>query len=224
MRPDAETVGNRFEDFLFLVDAAAGTPPPGLMNERPVRGVHEADNAVVDRRGQVGPELGKSVLGAEDRQARRRWRRLIAVGGIRQVHPQVAVSLLAGKVPGIDAIHFELVARRQGRDGTALTGPRVESPAVILAFNLVPVEITVGERYAAVRAIVAERPCAPLAVATEHQRLAQKHRLLDPLTAHLVTAQRRVPEAAQHGAVRALHFIIHTLVINRYYKRMNQRL
>src|SRR5271167_716695 len=103
MRPYAKTVGNGLEDFLLLVNAPAGPPPPGLMDERPVRRVHEADNTVVDARRQIALELDESVLGAEDGQARRR-RRLIVVGRIRQVHPEVAVSLLTRKMPGIDAI------------------------------------------------------------------------------------------------------------------------
>ena len=47
--------------FGLFVDAGGAAPPPGLVHEGAVRGVHEADDAVVDVAGEVGGE----VCGAE---------------------------------------------------------------------------------------------------------------------------------------------------------------
>ena len=46
-----------FEALGFFVDAGGRAPPPGLVNEGAVRGVHEADDAVVDVAGEVGGEM-----------------------------------------------------------------------------------------------------------------------------------------------------------------------
>ena len=54
----AEAEGNGFEVFGLLVDAAFGAPPPRLMDEGAVGGVHESDDAVVDVAGEVGGEMG----------------------------------------------------------------------------------------------------------------------------------------------------------------------
>ena len=62
VRAHAESVGNRLEMLLLFVDAFLRSPPPGLMHERPVRGIHEADDAVVHVAGQVGGEVGDFIV------------------------------------------------------------------------------------------------------------------------------------------------------------------
>ena len=47
MRGHAEAAVDGLELFLLLVDTLLRTPPPGLMNERTMRRIHEPDDAVV---------------------------------------------------------------------------------------------------------------------------------------------------------------------------------
>ena len=50
--------------------------------------------------------------------------------------------LLAGQASGIDAFDFQFLIRRQRWDELTLSRVRIESPAVITAFDLLPVEST----------------------------------------------------------------------------------
>ena len=65
VRAHAKAVGDGLEVLLLLVNAVLGAPPPGLVNERAVRGVHEADDAVVDADGHFGLQVGELVFAAE---------------------------------------------------------------------------------------------------------------------------------------------------------------
>src|SRR5271154_933175 len=119
MRAHAKPVGNGLEVFCLLMNAVAATPPPGLMNERSVRGVHEANDAVVDADGHVGGEVGELVLAAgrfpellsEFFDLRRgNWSggglsesRALRTG-LRNVNPDETVLLLTGITAGVDAI------------------------------------------------------------------------------------------------------------------------
>src|SRR4051794_3511939 len=60
-----EAPGNGFEMFLLFVDALALAPPPGLMDKRPVRGIHEADDSVVNAYRHVGGEVCRLKFAAE---------------------------------------------------------------------------------------------------------------------------------------------------------------
>ena len=76
MRAHAETIGNRLELFLLFVNAGAFAPEPGLMHERAVRRIHQADDALVDMRGKVAGEMRDFVSFAEDGKSGRRRRRI----------------------------------------------------------------------------------------------------------------------------------------------------
>jgi hypothetical protein len=65
VRAHAESVGESARSFSASRGSVLRAPPPGLMNERAVRGIHEADDAVVDAAGQVGGEVGELVVLAE---------------------------------------------------------------------------------------------------------------------------------------------------------------
>src|SRR5208282_1795267 len=70
----AKSKGNGFKVFLLFVNRLLRAPPPRLVNEGAVRGVHQADDAVVDGAGQIGSEIGEFVVRAEFRNCRgRNW-------------------------------------------------------------------------------------------------------------------------------------------------------
>src|SRR2546425_11881747 len=67
---NAKAVGDGFEHLLFLVNALAAPPPPGLVDERPVGRVHEPDNAVVNVAWKLCRQMSDAVAWAENGQAR----------------------------------------------------------------------------------------------------------------------------------------------------------
>src|SRR5437868_1962594 len=103
MRAHAEAIGNRLEIFRLLVNAFALAPPPGLMDEWPVRGIHESDDAMIDAGGHVGDQVCKFVLVAEGGNPRHRDRRIVSFGetctgwrGLGDEDPDKSVTLFAG--------------------------------------------------------------------------------------------------------------------------------
>ena len=80
MGAHAEAVGDRFEFFLFLMNAIATPPPPCLMDKGAVSWIHQADDAVVHAARQVGGKMRNLVLVAERRNTGRRNRRFRRFG------------------------------------------------------------------------------------------------------------------------------------------------
>src|SRR5580698_3247292 len=109
MRAHAETPGDRLKVLLLLVDAVAAPPPPRLVDKWPVRGIHEADDAVIHTTGQFGGQVGDLVLAAESRNLwrsqgcrnsfgeSRAWRRRLG-----NEYPNIVVMLFARIRPGVD--------------------------------------------------------------------------------------------------------------------------
>ena len=65
--------------------------------------------------------------------------------------PDEVVMLFTGIAAGIDAINLQLVIRGERRNELALAGVSVKPPAVIAAFHLLAVKVSLGKRHAAVR-------------------------------------------------------------------------
>ena len=73
MRRHAKALRDGLEVLLFFVDAVPGPPPPCLVHERPVRRIHQADDAVVHIAGQIGSQMRAAIPLAELGQFRYRW-------------------------------------------------------------------------------------------------------------------------------------------------------
>src|SRR6267378_1881686 len=138
-------------------------PPPRLMDEGAVCGIHQADDAVVDGAGQIGGEVGEFVVRAEFRNlgggsGSGRGLRESGAGwaGIGYEDPDKVVALFAGIAAGVDAVDFQRLIGDERRDQLALAGVGIESPAVVAAFDLLAVEVSAGKRHAAVRAGVTQ--------------------------------------------------------------------
>src|SRR5258708_32858897 len=113
------------------------------MDEGTMRGIHQADDAVVDGARQVGGEIGEFVMVAEfrnlgGRSGRGRGLRESSAGwaGIRNEDPNEVVALFAGIAAGVDAIDFQSLLGDERRDQLALTGAGVKSPAGVRPFDL----------------------------------------------------------------------------------------
>src|ERR1700761_4764995 len=95
MRGHAESLRDRLEVLVLLVNAGAGAPPPRLVDEGAMGRIHQTDDAVVHVAGQVGREMGRPGSSSE---ARQRWwfgqvfGAQAATAGIRYVDPCVAVA------------------------------------------------------------------------------------------------------------------------------------
>src|SRR5690242_18748676 len=102
MRTHAEPIRNRFELLLLLVDAVPRAPPPCLVHKRPVRGIHETDNSVIDSAWQTGGEVRRLVRIRKGWQLRGCEQRFVAAREsrarrtrIRNEHPDKAIALFA---------------------------------------------------------------------------------------------------------------------------------
>src|SRR5215469_4806899 len=113
MRAHAEAVGDRLETFLLLVDAVARAPPPRLMDERPMRGIHEANDAVIDVHGHLGLQVGGRKLVAEFFDLRRGFGRFLRLAEpcarrprIRNVDPDKPILLLTWIAARVNALNL----------------------------------------------------------------------------------------------------------------------
>ena len=219
MGAHAESVGDGLEIFLLLVDAVAAAPPPRLVNERSVRGIHEADDAVIDADGHVGGEIGEFVHAAGLfpellPELLNLWcglRSAVGLGesralraGLGNIDPDEAVLFLAGITAGVDAIHFQILIGGERRDELALAGVGVECPAVVGALDVGSVKVAVVERHAAVRAGVAQREGTTLAIAPNDQRNFKERGLMKLVAHDAIGGQGAIPEAREHERIGRL--------------------
>jgi hypothetical protein len=85
-----------------------------------------------------------------------------------------------------------------------LSGVRIESPAVIRAFDLPAFEAPAGKRHAAMGARVAQGKSLALRVATDDQRLFEQHGLRELAAMDPIRWQGAVPESEEHERVGRL--------------------
>src|SRR5579883_163368 len=198
MRAHPEAVWYRLEPLLLVVNAVPAPPEPGLMHKRTVRRVHQSDNSVINMGRQVAAQVRDFVFLAEGRQRRRR-RNCLRQPRTRcvHVHPNVAVSFLAGKMARENPLHFQLVLARQRWNLHAAPTACVEAPAVITAFDRGPVESAIRKWNAPVRAGIPHRKRLPLARAAQHKRNLEQHRLREFLASNFAAPQRWIPKVPQ---------------------------
>src|SRR5260370_23356659 len=113
-------------------------PPPRLVDERAVRGIHQSDDAMIDGARQVGGEIGEFVMLAEFRNLRRgsrRGRGLRESGAgwawVGNEDPDEIIALFAGITARVDAIELQSLIGDERRDQLALAGVGAESPPVV---------------------------------------------------------------------------------------------
>src|SRR5437660_531166 len=149
------------------------------MNKRPMRRVHQADDAVIHADRHVGRQIGKLEFIREGRNTRSGNPRLGSFGcprpgrrGLGHENPDVIISFLTSKAAGIDAIDFQILARRERWNLATLTCVRIKLPTVITAFHELAVEAAAGKRHAAVRTSMAQRktPTVPSRATLLYQR------------------------------------------------------
>ena len=158
------------------MNAVLTAPPPRLVNEGAMRGVHEADDAVVDADGHFGLQVGGPVFIGELFDLRRFVGRLggrgesgAQRGRIGNEDPDETVLLFAGKTASVDAIDFEILIGGEGGNELALAVVNIELPAVISALDIFAVEAAAVEGHAAMRAGVAQGEGVSEAIAAKNE-------------------------------------------------------
>jgi hypothetical protein len=201
MAQHGEAEGRRAERLLLGVDRRARAPPPGAMDERPMRRVHQADHRVVDGRGKryALEDVGRTLADIGQQRHRRR-----GVGIVAEIDPDVALPLERRIALHLDAGDVELLLRHQRRNGGAAPAA-VEAPAVIAALDLAAVEAAAAQRNAAMRADVSEREGRAVIAAAEQQRLAEQR-----LRHHAPAPERRarqgeIPHLPQRRGAVHIH-------------------
>jgi hypothetical protein len=211
VRTHAEALRDRLKALLFFVNGIAAAPPPGLVDKRTVRRIHEADNAVVDTAGQVGGQVGDFVFVAEGGHAwyGKWWIGAAGESGSRRdrlwdENPDKVVVLLTGVAACVDAIDLQFLIGRQRWDELALAAAGLEPPAVVTAFKLRAVEATAGEWHASMRAGVLQGEHTSLQVPAEDKRRFEQQRLSQSVADDAIAGQGAVPEAPKHQRVGSL--------------------
>src|SRR6266700_445714 len=158
MRTHAKAVGNRLEVLLLFMNAVLRAPPPGLMNERAVRGIHQSDDSVIDIYWHLGLQVSNVEFAAELFNLRSGIRSFLRFGEtcasearVRDIYPYKVVLLFAGIASGVDSIYLQGLIRRERRDQLALTVVHIELPTVIDAFEVLSIEVAAIERHSAMR-------------------------------------------------------------------------
>src|SRR5450432_4466349 len=72
-------------------------------------------------------------------------------------HPYEIVMLFAGVASSVNPIHAQFLIRGQRRNTLALSSVRIESPAMVAALHLLPIEFPAGKRHSPVRTSIAKR-------------------------------------------------------------------
>ena len=96
---------------------------------------------------------------------------------------------------------FSFLVGGKRRNELALAGVRVESPAVIAAFDLLAVEMAARKRHAAMRTGVVQRKGTAVGIPSDGQRGFEQHGFLQLGPAHLLARQGAIPEAIEHQGV-----------------------
>ena len=202
MRTHAKTARNRLEGFLLLANAVAASPPPGAVHERTVSRIHQPDDGGIHAAGQGRGEMRKAIVAAVLRQFRHRRQR--AVGrrtpfGVGEIGPDVTVAFLAREAAGKDAAALQLRVVRDGGNDATLAGMRVETPAVVGAFDGLPVIMAKRKREGAVGADVAQGKRFAFGVASENERDLEALRSYQPSAAYFLATQDRVPKPQRNS-------------------------
>ena len=108
------------------------------MHKRPVRRIHQSDDAVIDIARQVGRQMRRAKALAELRDFGNRRQLSLAssepaasavVPALRDIDPDVAIALLAGKRRSVNLRGIERVLAGERRDLAALARHRLEAPS-----------------------------------------------------------------------------------------------
>src|SRR5437667_1893554 len=130
------------------------------MHKRPLRRIHQADDAVIHAARQISGKVGEHELIAECRDARYGRLMLAPIGAagarLGNKHPEESVALIARKSTRENPIDFQLGIFGQRWDLAALPAARLKAPSVIAALQLLAIEETIGERNAAMRTTIAQ--------------------------------------------------------------------
>jgi len=186
VRTHAEAVRNGFEVFLLFVNAVLGAPPPCLVDEGAVGGIHEADDAVVNANGHFRLQVCEFVFAGKFFDLRGGVGRFSARdesgagrGWVGDEDPDEIVLLFATVAAGVDAIDFEILIGGERRDQLTLAVVHVELPSVISALEIFSVKFSAVKGHAAMGTGIAQGEGLSETVAADNQRDLEEGRFVE---------------------------------------------
>ena len=100
------------------MDTRPTAPPPRLMHKRPMRRVHQPDNAMVDIAGQVSHQMRAAISLGKFRHLRHRRQRISHPPRprLRNINPRITIPLLARKRTGKNLRRVQRVVARSAKE------------------------------------------------------------------------------------------------------------
>jgi len=197
MRQHPKPLRNRLKVFLLLVNTSPASPPPRLMHKRPMRRIHQPDDAVIDIARQISHKMRTPKPRRELRQLRHRRQLTPNPAGThgRHINPRIAIPLFTRKRAGKNLRRIKRLVTGQRRNLSTLPAARLEPPAMILALHCLAVEPPSRQRNPAMRTKVPHRKQLASGLPPHHQRNAKQQSLGHLAHAQHIRAQRRIPIA-----------------------------
>src|SRR5712691_975582 len=148
-----ESVPDWLKLFFLFVNAVPASPEPRLVHKRPMRGIHQPDDPVVNVGRQLARKMRNLVLLTENGK---RWRSRNRFRKPRSwfihIDPHVPIALLARIMSRKNALHFQFILRCQRRNLDTSSGARIKSPSVVAALHGLAIQPAVRKRHSPMRA------------------------------------------------------------------------
>ena len=190
----AKPVGDGFEGLGLVMHAGLRPPPGTLMDERAMGWIHQADDAIVDRAIEDGRDLHHAIRRGGQRQTRQIRDRLIELLRIVKKDPHVSIFIPAGIGRNADFLRLKRGTFDQ-RGDMAAAAARIELPAMVRAFDPLPVKMAERQRHPAMRTDIPHGRDLALAVTADENGQSQHHLRLHLPDGQGAAGGGRVPEA-----------------------------
>jgi len=121
-------------------------------------------------------------------------------------NPDVIVVLFAGKVARVNSVDLQVLVRCQRWNQLALSGMRIEFPAVIAALDLPAIKLSTRERHATMGTRVLQSEGASLPITPNDHRDFQQRGFDHMPPRNVITWQAAIPKTKEHHGIRAGRF------------------
>src|ERR1700733_4324448 len=175
----------RLKVLRLLVNARLASPPPRLMDKRPMRRIHQPDNPVIHIARQLRRQMSRPKPARELRHLRHRRQ----ISGtppnprLRQENPRIPIPLLTRKCPRKNLGRVQRLKARQRRNLLALSRTRLEPPPMILTSHRLPIEPSRRQRNPPMWTQIPHREDLPVLLSSQKQWHAQQQSLRSLLSA-----------------------------------------
>ena len=130
-----EPIVPRLEALFLVIEALGRAPPPLLVHVGPVRGVHQADDRVIDMAVEVHPLNELRPAAHHALKARRRHHGRVVLGVFAHIDEDKALSFMDRPAADLDALALHRLIGDEGGDLRTGAVRRAKAPAMIGAFD-----------------------------------------------------------------------------------------